>query len=110
MSVRERSSRRPRRLTNGLRFSETRKQKPETRNGRSPSSGFWFLVSAFPPFRSRREIVSFQYPVEDSVDELRRFVVAVLLGDLDRFIDHDQLRCVAFVEELVDRHADDVAV
>src|ERR1700686_2288157 len=106
MSVRDRSSRRPSKLTRDSR-SKTRNQKPETRKNRSPSSGFCFLVSGF---RSRSEIVSFQYPVEDSVDELRRFVVAELLGDLDRFVDDDELGGAALVQELVNRHPDDVAV
>src|SRR5258706_13962989 len=101
MSVRERSSRRPRRLTRDP--LKGRRQKAEGRNGSglAATSAFCPLPSAF---RSRPEIVSFQYPVEDSVDELRRFVVAELLGDLDRFVDADKLRRAALVHELVDQH------
>src|SRR5216684_1704702 len=59
---------------------------------------------------SRRQIVPFQYPVEDAVDELRRLVVPELLGDLDGLVDHDELRRAALVQKFVDRHPDDVAI
>src|SRR5258705_11905068 len=105
MSVSERSSRRPRRLMRPL--AQSRKQKAESRNGQLNPSAFCLLLSAF---QSRGEIVAFQNTVEDAVDELRRFVVAELLGDLDGLVDHDQLRRLAFVQKLVDRQTDDVAV
>src|SRR5437660_4177785 len=86
MSVSERSSKRPRRLIRPL--SQSRKLKAESRNGQMNPSAFCLLLSAF----SCGEIVAFQNTVEDAVDELRRLVVAKLLGDLDGFVDYNQLR------------------
>src|SRR5450759_1130444 len=104
MSMRERSSRRPKRLTSNLCFAmaEGRRQKAE---GRRPAatSAFCPLPSAF---RSRIEIVAFQYPIQDAVDELRRLIRPELLGDLDSLIDDDELRSARLMKEFVDRHPD----
>src|SRR5262249_3963157 len=101
-SVRLRSSRRPRRLMRAP--------------GWRLAVGSWQrdlrcqLPTANCQPRSRGQIVTFEYPVQDAIDELRRLLRAELLGDLDGLVDDDQLRRVGLVQELVDRHADDVAV
>jgi hypothetical protein len=48
--------------------------------------------------------------VEDAVDERPRVRGRVALAELDRLVDHDLRRHVRAVLELVDRHAQDVAV
>src|SRR5260221_5637325 len=110
MSVRERSSRRPRRLmgASGGRAGE--------RDTGCRVPGTWYLGSPFSRLslwtdcRSRAEIVAFQNAVEDAVDELRRLIRAEFLGDLDGLIDDDELRRIVLVEELVNGHTHDVAV
>src|SRR5687767_7749721 len=56
------------------------------------------------------EIVPFQYPVEDAVDELAGLLRAELFRDLDGLVDDHELGRVRLVEKLVDGHADDVAI
>lgn len=48
--------------------------------------------------------------VQESVDESRRFFVAVLLGDFDGLVDDDRRGQDFFLEELVDGHPEDVPV
>src|SRR5438874_1514390 len=104
MSVRDKSSRRPRRLMRapGWQLAVGRWQQCRV--------CLCQLSTANCQPASRGKIVAFQNPVEDAVDELRRLLRAEFLGDLDGLVDDDQLRRVRLVQELVDGHADDVAV
>src|SRR5438132_3674045 len=103
MSARERSSRRPRRL---IPPAARRAASGERRAG-DPNPARCSRLAAR---HSRRQIVAFQDAIQDPVDELRRLLRAEFLGDLDGLIDDDQLWRVGLVQELVDGHADDVAI
>src|SRR5450830_627096 len=98
MSVRERSSRRPRRLTGslwrvassewrvGTRSSASAALVPDRNDrscGRAAARPYEYATRCSLSSRSRREIVALEDSVEDAVDELRRLDGPELFRDLD---------------------------